>query len=473
MVAARSILVGTISLSVLALASAPAIGAPPWTPQQISSDPFIGDGGQHATQVETDTFGFGATIVATFQSGRFFSGGGASAIGFATSTDVGQTWTSGFLPALTVATGGTADRATDPSVAYDVSHDVWLIASLRLTGPFTPFGTTEYSASRSTDGGLTWSGPVTASPANPSPPPHFAHDKGWIVCDNTPSSSHFGTCYLVFADFINNRFSIVRSTNGGLTWSGPVGSADSVGGVGAQPVVQLDGNVVITFIGSTGLRSIRSTDGGASFEASVPVAGLTAHAPTGMRALPLPSSEVDGGGTIYVAWQDCRFRVGCTPANSFNAPNDIVYTTSTDGVSWTPVKRVPIDRTTSGIDHFIPGLAVDAMSQGSDANLAIAYYYFPNAFCSFATCQLHVAFVSSKNAGARWRHPRDLSDPMQLSWLADTDFGANSRMVGDYISTSFVSGSSVAVPVFALASPPIGSTFQQSVWASTVPVEKP
>jgi hypothetical protein len=31
----------------------------------------------------------------------------------------------------------------------------------------------------------------------------------------------------------------------------------------------------------------------------------------------------------------------------------------------------------------------------------------------------------------------------------------------------------VAVPVISLAEPPIGSLFQQSVWASAIPVEKP
>jgi len=55
---------------------------------QISSDPYTNPNSNHKTQVEPDTFAFGNTIVSTFQSGRFFDGG-ASNIGFATSTNAG------------------------------------------------------------------------------------------------------------------------------------------------------------------------------------------------------------------------------------------------------------------------------------------------------------------------------------------------------------------------------------------------
>src|SRR5260370_34692336 len=73
---------------------------------QISSDPFTnatavdGVAIYHATQVEPDTFSFGSTIVAAFQVGRFHNGG-ADDIGFATSTNGGQTWRHGLLPGLT------------------------------------------------------------------------------------------------------------------------------------------------------------------------------------------------------------------------------------------------------------------------------------------------------------------------------------------------------------------------------------
>src|SRR5438067_3572352 len=64
---------------------------------QISSDPYTNTTSQHKTEVEPGTFASGKTIVSAFQVGRFF-GGGASNIGFATSTNGGKSWTPGFLP---------------------------------------------------------------------------------------------------------------------------------------------------------------------------------------------------------------------------------------------------------------------------------------------------------------------------------------------------------------------------------------
>src|SRR5437016_13694022 len=93
----------------------------------LSTDPFTqttckaSATTNHHTEVEPDTFSNGSTIVATFQVGRV-SDGGACAIGFATSTDNGTSWTSGLLPGITKWTTGVFgspgpnDRATDASV---------------------------------------------------------------------------------------------------------------------------------------------------------------------------------------------------------------------------------------------------------------------------------------------------------------------------------------------------------------------
>src|SRR5204863_7737789 len=72
---------------------------------RLSTDTFTNGTSQHATEVEPDTFAFGSTIVSAFQVGRIFSGGGAD-IGFSTSIDGGTTWTSGFLPGITIFQGG-------------------------------------------------------------------------------------------------------------------------------------------------------------------------------------------------------------------------------------------------------------------------------------------------------------------------------------------------------------------------------
>jgi len=82
-------------------------------------------------------------------------------------------------------------------------------------------------------------------------------------------------------------------------------------------------------------------------------------------------------------------------------PNDIVFSSSSDGVTWSPVSRIPIDPVGSGVDHFIPGLAVDPATSGPGTHLALTYYYYyPDAACTAATCDLDVGFVSSPDGGA-------------------------------------------------------------------------
>src|SRR5581483_11700092 len=118
----------------LAVSSAVAGASPSVTLVKLSTDPYTNGTSQHKTEVEPDSFASGSTIVMAFQVGRF-TDGGASNIGWATSTDNGATWTNGFLPGTTVfaTPAGPYGRVSDPSVAYDKKHDAWIIVSLAIT----------------------------------------------------------------------------------------------------------------------------------------------------------------------------------------------------------------------------------------------------------------------------------------------------------------------------------------------------
>jgi hypothetical protein len=296
---------------------------------QLSSDPFTASTctastqTNHHTEVEPDTFSFGSTIVAAFQVGRIFDGG-ACAIGFATSTNGGSTWTNGLVPGVTKYSGGTFDRATDPSVAYDAKHGVWLISSLVLTETGGAHGVAILD-STSTDG-VTWNAPFTTENASVSP------DKNWIVCDNTATSPFYGTCYTEWDDNgHNNKDFNSHSTNGGQTWSSPVSTKPAASVIGGQPLVQPNGTEAapIDNGNETSLGIYTSTNGGSSYSSAKSITAISHHTVGGsLRESALPSAEIDGAGTVYVVWSDCRFESGCTS-------NDLVMAKSSNLSSWT------------------------------------------------------------------------------------------------------------------------------------------
>ena len=445
----RAIGVPASALALIALTSAPAAANVPLL--QISSDPYSNAASQHRTEVEPDTFAFGTTIVSAFQVGRIFSGGSAN-IGFASSTNGGASWSSGFLPGTTtVATpAGPYVRTSDPTVAYDARHNVWLISYLGIDASAT---VVDVVVSRSIDGGLTWGSPVAVNASGDF------NDKNWTVCDNTPTSPFYGNCYTEFDDnTVGDLVLMSTSTDGGLTWGSATSTASNLHGIGGQPLVQPSGRVIVPIDGFAGrhftMAAFTSSDGGDTWGKTHLVANIGFHhAAGGIRdSIPLPSAEMDGAGRVYALWQDCRFESACTAS-------DLVMSTSTDGVKWSKVTRLPLDPKGSGVDHFIPGLAVDRSTSGSGAHLAVAYYYYPVADCTSSTCQLNVGFSSSTDGGASWSAATQLAGPMSLTWLPNTSQGF---MVGDYVSTSFVGGR--AFPVIEVASAPSGGVFDLNTY---------
>jgi hypothetical protein len=427
--------------------STPAQMAEPTLPPQtgvaltlLSTETFTNSTSQHATEVEAHAFANGSTVVSAFQVGRISSGGGAD-IGFATSYDAGATWTNGFLPGTTIFEGGSYQAISDPNVAYDAAHGVWLISALPITT------TDKVSVSRSTDG-IAWGNPVIVNTT-------LDADKNWIACDSTPTSPFYGHCYVEWDDPSNQgRIWMSTSTDGGLTWGPGQNTGNLSQGIGGQPIVQPNGTVVVPIEAWTGasMLAFTSIDGGNTWNSAVTISSITDHLVAGsLRTSPLPAAAVDSGGTVYVVWQDCRFRASC-------ASNDLILSTSTDGNTWTAPTRIPIDDTSSSADHFIPGLGVEPGTSGSSAHLGLTYYYYSSTNCT-SDCQLNVGFTSSLDGGVTWSAPTMVIGPMLPSWLPNTFSGF---MVGDYTTTVFANGK--AYGVFASATANVGTLFDEPMY---------
>jgi hypothetical protein len=441
--------------AVLAAAgAAPASADIPVT--QISADPFTNSTSQHATELEPDTFSHHGTTISTFQVGRFFNGG-ASDIGWSRKTST-TAWTPGFLQGTTTHSpvpNNFFERVSDPTVAYDAKDAVWLISSIPLE--FTTLNVPTVFVSRSTDDGVSFDSPVTIPPP---PGKKVDLDKNWTVCDNTVSSQFYGNCYTEFDNFAEGDLEYMStSTDGGQTWSTPVSPAGRPKGLGGQPVVQPNGTVIVPFEALNGkIEAFSSSDGGQTWGHVAVVDNVRSHGNSGgLRTSPLPTAEVAGDGTVYVAWQDCRFRAKCSA-------NDIVFSKSSDGVNWSDAARIPIDSTTSNVDHFIPGLAVDT-TPGS-TKLALTYYFYPDASCTPAKCVLQAGTISSPDGGASWGGKDTVGPSMLLNQIANTSQG---RMVGDYISTSFLPDGTYTTSV-AIGQGPPGPPFDEAMYAPTAPI---
>jgi hypothetical protein len=422
--------------------------------RRLSTDKFSNADGQHATELESSTFAFGSTFVTSFEVARGNGHAGGGDIGFATSTDAGVTWKSGLVSGLTTVHGGTAAATGNAVVTYDAAHRAWIITTLLAN--FNPL-TTTLVVVRSSDG-IHWGNPITVN-ATTNP------DKPWIACDNTPTSPFFGHCYVQWDTINVGTIYFSTSTDGGLTWGpglNPVGSP--LGGNG-QLLVQPDGTVVAPIVttpdnfSTLDMSAIISRNGGASWNTPVTISrAVHGHNTFDFRMGINPSARTDSAGKVYAVWSDCRFRSGCSS-------NDLVISKSSHGATWTPPARIPIDPTTSTVDHFTPGLAVDTATRGATAHLTVTYYTYTRANCTDSTCQLNLGFITSQDGGKSWSAAQTLAGPMSITWLANTDLG---RDIGDYTSACYVSGK--AFGVFAVAHANSGTVFDQAIYTTTEPL---
>ncbi|MEO8970996.1 MAG: sialidase family protein [Ktedonobacteraceae bacterium] len=419
----------------------------PNQPLLLSTDPYSNSTGQYRTEVEPSSYAYGTTIVDTFQAGRFTDVGSAN-IGWATSTDSGTTWQQGFLPGTTKLAGGPYDRITDPAVTYDAAHHTWMIATVVFIAYQSGIAAPAVLVSLSTNGGTIWNNPITILDSGAN----GGLDKDWITCDNTPTSPYFGNCYAQWDDYTRgDLIEMSTSRDGGRTWGTTKTTADQARGTSGYPLVQPNGIVIVPISNAneTGIMVFRSTNGGASWSSPVLLTTVTSFASNAyFRDNILLTPQVDHAGTIYLVWVDCRFETNCQG-------NDLVMTTSSDGLSWSPVRRIPIAPQGSGINYYVSGLGIDAKTSGTTAHPGLTFYYY-SASCS-KNCALSVGFVSSSNGGTSWSTRIRLGSSMLSSWVAQ-----GNNKVGDYIATSFCNGN--AFPIFALATAPSAGHFNEAMY---------
>src|SRR6266540_461368 len=232
-----------------------------------------------------------------------------------TSTDPAHLGT--LIPGVTRLAGGQYDAGGDPALAFDSQGNVYY-AGLGFNRTSAPNTVAVNKGTFSGSGQLSWGPPTfigqTTSPA-------ILNDKEWIGADWHVSSPFRDRIYVSWTRYIFNAnngsyvqspIAFVYSTDGGKTFSTPqLISGNVLYGQGSRPVVGYDGTVYVFWDGSTRLASldstymVKSTDGGVTWSKPVAVAPLVDIIPIAnavFRDNSFPAAAAAPNGDLYVAW---------------------------------------------------------------------------------------------------------------------------------------------------------------------------
>ncbi len=381
--------------------------------------PFV-----RATQSETSMAAFGRNIVVTYNDSTGIhvspnpAGPGlivdrVTLSGFASSTDGGATWNSGFMPPA----AGAAETFGDPSVGVD-RNGVFYFANLAADAN----GNSAISVNRSDNGGKSWHKGVIVQVDNGS-------DKDWLAVGPDPRNTGRDNVYVTWSSFqsagVELRFG--RSTDGGKTWVArtiyaPAADPDPTHPQNAltftNPVVdQATGTLYIPFLHFSNadqdfVQMLISDDAGETFRfATFNIHGapdptvfpvtqpgeatecgvllvapntlavnfrLTVHtaldAGGSLTGLPryvqasrmtLQPAAAAHDGVVYLAWSNSTSPFFGDPAGRSN----VLFLRSADGgATWSsPIQVNPAVAT--DLHHVLPSMTLDA-----DGNVSISYY---------------------------------------------------------------------------------------------------
>jgi hypothetical protein len=260
------------------------------------------------------------------------------------------------IPGVThLAGGGQYDAGGDPAVAWD-THDHVFYAGLGFNRTSAP-NTVEVSRGTFSGGNLSWGAPTFI---NQTTSPSTLNDKEWIAIDDNTSSPFRDRIYVTFTRFLFNAHNgaytqspifFASSSDGGATFTTP---KSIVGNVlysqGSRPVVGPDGSLYVFWDGARRLDSldstwvVKSTDGGATWSKPVQIAPLDETeelADTLFRVNSYPAGAVAPNGDVYATW-----------TTQTEDGSVAVWSKSTDGGStWTMPARVFVPATRTAIGY--------------------------------------------------------------------------------------------------------------------------
>ncbi|PYK26401.1 MAG: hypothetical protein DME59_07820 [Verrucomicrobia bacterium] len=262
-------------------------------------------------------------------------------------TDPSQIGT--LIPGVEHLVGGQYDLGGDPSVAFDSQGNVFYAGlGFNITSPPNTVAVNKGTF----DGGgtLTWGAPTFI---NPTTAPSILNDKEWIAADWHSGSPFRDRIYVSWIRFVfnpHNGFYVqspiffAYSTDGAATFSTPTNiSGNVIYDSGSLPIVGYDGTVYVVFEGSTRLATlnsqwiVKSTNGGVTWSRPVKIADvqdIITPAEAVFRVRSFPAGAAAPNGDLYVAWStQVKDSDGtlCATSTNTGCHAAAVYSKSTDG----------------------------------------------------------------------------------------------------------------------------------------------
>jgi hypothetical protein len=358
--------------------------------------------------------------------------------------------------------------AVDNSPASRFNGNVyvtWTIFNFTCGPNGTSFCDAPIYFSRSTNSAKSWSKPVVISGRNPDIcqfGDSFDPSESPDACNNDQFSDPVvgpdGTIYVFFMNFNTNKKAfnapsgrvnqilMVKSKNGGNTWSNPIRVSKDIG----REPYSLPGH------------RIKDCD---LFRQCLP--------PNGYRMSDYPSVGINGSGDMTVYWSDFRNGGPCakdtdpglkglpvTPCDNFNT--DILSRSSTDGgASWGPKRNVTADAGVTA--QWQPWGAV-----GNDGTQYVAYYDRRYGNCEKTGCN-DITLSTSQNNGKNWSSRRitTSSMPNATCKVVPTECG----FLGDYMGLALGRDSTVHMAWGDTRG--LNGTTEEDVYQASVPAAAP
>ncbi len=294
---------------------------------------------------------------------------------------------------------------SDPGLTVDTAGNFYAVI-LSYNSTLEPNGLFVY---KSTDGGATWSGPVTVINGVSG----VFEDKELIACDRSVGP-YTNNLYVAWARFYNTQILISRSTDGGNSFVGPVTVSDYNGVQWPVPAVGPNSEVYVAWVHYSpgSIRLDISTDGGQTFGSDITIQNTTfvsGYINGSIMVFSFPALDVDitGGlnnGYMYVAYMD--------DAPGFT-DTDIFFTRSTNGGStWSQKIRINDDPQNNGSDQFHPWLTV-----APDGSIIVV---FLDRRLDSGNLLMDLYLTTSTDGGVTWSTNERIttvsSDPTAGSW---------------------------------------------------------